>query len=216
MVKRGEIGLVNLDPSVGRPSSRLRPGAPARSIPRSKLASHQTTVPQSLSPSVPQSLSPSVPVFLFSLPLRLRRQPLSRAKSAPPLHRRRDGLLALRKPKQHLGAGQVSFERLPLQQIGQLLRNSAHSPVRCLSQLLRSVLACRASPARPLNCLVFACPACFPARNFCSQLLLSYGHLSAIPGQRSTDLRARRKATCGNSAPELPRKRLVRILSYDF
>jgi hypothetical protein len=42
-----------------------------------------------------------------------------------------------------------------------------------------------------LNCLVFACPACFPARNFCSQLLLSYGHLSAIPGQRSTDSYAR-------------------------
>ena len=146
--------------------------------------------------------------FIVTLPLRLRRQPLSRATPAPPLHRRWDGLLALRKPKQHLGAGQVSFERLPLQQIGQLLRNSAHSPVRCLSQLLRSVLACRASPARPLNCLVFACPACFPARNFCSQLLLSYGHLSAIPGQRSTDSYARSQGAWQRSRTGIAPQRL--------
>ena len=87
----------------------------------------------------------------------------------------------------------LPFERLALQQIGKLFRNPAHPPVCCPSHLLRSVLARLASPARPLNYLVFGCPACCFARILCPQRLLCCSHHSAIPGQRSTDLHVRRK-----------------------
>jgi hypothetical protein len=77
-----------------------------------------------------------------------------------------------------------------------------------LSQLLRSVLACRASPARPFNYLVFGCPAFSPARIVCPRLLLCYGHLSAIPGQRSTDSYARSQGAWQRSRTGIAPQRL--------
>src|ERR1039458_7203077 len=139
--------------------------------------------------------------LLFPLPLSMlfdiRHQQLRRSQPTPLLHRLRDWLLGPRKPNQHLGARQVSAESLLRQQIGQLLRVLAHPPVRRLAQPLYAVLARRLSaiptPCSPFTFPLCGCPACFPARIVCLQRLICYRHLSAIPGQRSTNPRARRK-----------------------
>ena len=150
--------------------------------------------------------------------LRLRRQPQRQTPNRPLLFHNR--LLPLRQRQQHLGACQIPLQRPVLQHLGEPLRIPSQPPVRRPSQPFSPIRDRRFSPPRTCPSLFPGCAACclhrvpgfrnsaagFPARRafhfLCRQTQLRFSHRSAISGQRSTDIPARRIGESSNPASE--------------